>query len=312
MPTRPLQWSTIPCSTQRHTGRYGRRMDLAEAARLGFRCHRVLEPVHSMVYFAPETAERLTEAGLRPGRMCYFAGRSAPMGAVGPGVVAATFFNFNPEAVARHMAGAWTLASPEQVVAARSAAAEAALRRLLGDLADSEAVAEAAELAREAALACVPEGRPLYAGHADLDWPTRPLPVLWHAITLLREFRGDGHIAALVGNGLSGLTALVSHTATGRGFTVAAAKKLREWSDEQWDGAVEQLREQGHLDGAGALTEQGEQLRARIEDETNLSAAGPWAHLGEQKARRLHELGRELGRTVVAAGAFPKGVFVDR
>jgi hypothetical protein len=287
-------------------------MDQAEAARLGFRCHRVLEPLHSMVYFAPETAERLTEAGLRPGRMCYFAGRSAPMGAVSPGVVAATFFNFNPDAVARHMAGAWTLASPERVVAARFEAAEAALRRLLGDLADSAAVAEAAELAREAAQACVPEGRPLYAGHADLDWPERPLPVLWHAVTLLREFRGDGHIAALVGNGLSGLNALVSHTATGRGFTEHAAKKLREWSDEQWACAVEELRVQGYLDDAGALTPQGEQLRARVEDQTNHSAAASWAHLGEEKAQRLHDLGRELSRAVVAADAFPKGVFVDR
>src|SRR5919199_5613638 len=99
---------------------------------LAGRAHRAVEPLHNHVYFAPETGEHLTAAGLRPGRMCYFAGRAAPMGAVGPGVVTATFYNFAPSLVARHVPRAWTLATPEQVLEARTTAARAAFTRLLG------------------------------------------------------------------------------------------------------------------------------------------------------------------------------------
>src|SRR5690349_12737744 len=94
------------------------------------RAHRAVEPLHSHLYFAPEHDERLTAVGLRPGRMCYFAGRAAPMGAVGPGVVTATFYNFAPSLVARHIPRAWTLATPDQVLEARTAAARAAFTRL--------------------------------------------------------------------------------------------------------------------------------------------------------------------------------------
>src|SRR3954452_23253125 len=89
------------------------------------RAHRAVEPLHNHLYFAPQQDEHLTAVGLRPGRMCYFAGRAAPMGAVGPGLVTATFYNFAPAIVARHLPRAWTLATPEQVIEARSAAARA-------------------------------------------------------------------------------------------------------------------------------------------------------------------------------------------
>src|SRR3954464_6113417 len=102
------------------------------------RAHRAVEPLHNNVYFAPEHDERLTAVGLRPGRMCYFAGRAAPMGPVGPGVVAATFYNFSPAVVARHIPRGWTLASPEAVVAARFDAARASLTRLLGAASSAE------------------------------------------------------------------------------------------------------------------------------------------------------------------------------
>ena len=101
-------------------------------------------------------------------------------------------------------------------------------------VATSPEVAEAAELTRTAAAACDPAGRPLYAAHADLEWPVEPHLALWFGLTLLREFRGDGHIAATLSAGLTGLEALVTHTATGTGFTEPAAKATRGWSEEQW------------------------------------------------------------------------------
>ncbi len=283
---------------------------MGEASRVTGRFRGTFDVLHSLTYFAPETEEALTGAGLRPGRMTYFAGRAAPMGAVGPGVVAATFYNFNPELVARHIPRAWTLATPEKIIEARFEAVDAALTRLLGkETLGSEEVAEAAELAREATGGCQADGRPLYAGHAGLDWPSEPHLVLWHAITLLREHRGDGHIAALVANGVDGLAVLVSHTATGKGFLPEAAKVSRGWSDEQWDAAAAKLREQGILDDQGGLTDAGNDLRERLEVATNAASAGPWEHLGEEKTKRLHELCGPLSRQAVEAGAFPANVF---
>src|SRR5687767_6619954 len=172
------------------------------------RAHRAIEPLHSHLYFSPEHDERFSGLGLKPGRMSYFAGRAAPMGAVGAGVVTATFYNFSPSLVAHMIPRAWTLASPEQVLAARSDAARASLTRLLGeDAAGSAEVAELADLLRAACAVLTPEGRPLYSGHADLPWPEEPLLALWHGATLLREHRGDGHTAVLLHAGLTGLEA---------------------------------------------------------------------------------------------------------
>ncbi|KDN19435.1 SCO6745 family protein [Amycolatopsis rifamycinica] len=270
------------------------------------------DSLHAFTYFAPEVDAALTGTGLRPGRMPYFASRSAAMGAVGPEVVAATFYNFNPEVVARVIPRAWTLATPEQVLDARLEGVDQALTRLLGDHVKSDEVAEAAELARAACDGCTGEGRPLHAAHAGLAWPGEPHLVLWHAITLLREYRGDGHIAALVLNGLSGLDALITHVATGRGFAVDAAKLTRGWSDEQWAAAEAALTERGLLDAEGGLTEAGTAVRDAVEIATESASRGPWLHLGAERSARLEELCRGLSRRIVEAGAFPEGVFHRR
>ncbi len=266
------------------------------------RAHRAVELLHSHVYFAPETEQHLTAAGLRPGRMCYFAGRSAAMGAVGAGAVIATFYNFSPALVARTIPEAWTLASPEQVLAARLDAARASLTRLLGDAASSDEVGELGGLLREATTVLSPEGRALYAGHADLAWPEEPLLVLWHAATLLREHRGDGHVAALLHSGLSGIEALVTHTAMGRGFTPEAAKATRGWTEDEWDAAAQALADRGLVDDAG-LTEEGVELRARLEVHTDALSADPWLFLGPERTARVVELAKEFSRTLVANGA---------
>lgn len=281
-----------------------------EATTISRRCHRALSSLHAFIYFAREAQEQFTGIGLEPGMMGYFAGRAAPMGPVGPGVVAATFYNFNPEKIAEHIPQAWRLASPAEITSARYAAVDAALRRLLdADTLASEDLAEAADLARRASEGCTPAGRPLYAGQADLTWPTEPHLVLWHAVTLLREFRGDGHIAALTGAGLDGLGALVTHTATGEGFREAAAKATRGWSDQQWESAVSTLRQDGILNADGTLTAEGTALRERVELATDAADTTPWHHLGSEEAARLVALAKPLSRLLAAAGAFPAEVF---
>ncbi len=275
------------------------------------RAHNATNALHSLIYFAPETEQQLTGIGLRPGRMCYFAGRAAPMGAVSSGVVTATFYNFSPGLVAHCIPEAWDLAAPAAIVSARLAAADAALTRLLGpDVLASPDLITLAALARAAASACRPEGRPLYAGHADLDWPDAPHLVLWHALSLLREYRGDGHICALVQAELTGIEALVSHTATGKGFIPEFARASRGWSQEEWDSAVDGLASRGLLDADGGLTAAGHALRAQVEGATDRLAAGPWQHLGDQRTEDVIRIGAAMTRTVGAAGAFPRqGVF---
>ncbi|GCE23397.1 hypothetical protein KDK_71970 [Dictyobacter kobayashii] len=149
----------------------------------------MLEPYHAMIYFAPEARAAYSAAGLKGYWMGYFASRAAAMGPVPASVVTATFYNFHPAMVARAIPDAWRLSTPEQILSARLGAADAALRRLLGETITSFELTEAAEIARTAAEACTVAGRPLFAGHAALPWPDQPHLVLWHATTLLREFR---------------------------------------------------------------------------------------------------------------------------
>ncbi|HEU4782219.1 MAG TPA: hypothetical protein VFS83_02655, partial [Ktedonobacterales bacterium] len=176
---------------------------------------KVLEPYHAMIYFAPEARAAYSEAGLKGYWMGYFASRSAAMGPVGPEVVAATFYNFHPRMVARAIPDAWRFASPEQILAARYDSADAALRRLLGDAAEGPEIEEAAELANRAASACEVAGRPLFAAHSAHPWPEAAHMRLWHATTLLREYRGDGHVAALLAGGIDGCEAHVTLVGTG-------------------------------------------------------------------------------------------------
>lgn len=269
-----------------------------------------LQAPHSMIYFAPEAEEAFAELGLGRGRMAYYASRAAAMGPVGPGVVAATFYNFNPDSVARAIPHAWSIASPETITATRYRAAEAALTRIAGPETLAEPwIAEAADLAERAAGACPVAGKPLFAGHADVAWPEQPAMRLWHAITLLREFRGDAHIAALQQAGLDGLSALVLHSCTGKGFKPSAAKSLREWSDEQWSAALDGLRERGLVDADGEITEAGTQLREDVEAHTDAMSMPPWEAIGTGNAETLFGYTERLSQLVSEAGSIPRGLF---
>ena len=156
------------------------------------------------------------------------------------------------------------------------------------------------------------DGRPLYAGHAELAWPQTPHGQLWHAITLLREYRGDGHIAALVTHGLSGIEALITHVATGTGFDPEFGRRLRGWSQQQWDGAVDALRARGVLDGAGQLTAAGNELRSRVEDLTDELAFAPWRTVPDDDVQQLVSLGVVIRDSVRAASVFPSHAFGPR
>lgn len=261
---------------------------------------RILEPLHGMIYFAPEAQERYAALGL-DGAAGYFASRSAALGPVPAEVVVATFYNFNPVIVHAALPAAWEKTTPDAVLEARYEAVGAALRRGLGEAADD--VAELAALTRIAAeRACLtPQGRPLFAAHASLPWPEDSLLALWHAQTLLREYRGDGHLAALLLEGLSGREALVVHGASGE-VPPESLRRSRGWSEAEWAETVEGLRVRGVLDGGGALTEAGVELKARVEGRTDAMAEAAYVDLDEGARERFVALARPLSRAVVAAG----------
>lgn len=272
----------------------------------GRRCHNAINPLHSTVYFSPDLGKELGELGIDDSNAAYFAARGAALGAVGPGTVTAAFYNFNHDLVARHLPAVWSVASPEAVLAARLRAVDTTLRRLLGpEIIDSPDLAEAAELALRAAEACTRHARPLYAAHADLPVPEQPHLAYWHAATLLREHRGDGHLAALLAAGLDPVEALASHTATGKGMSPRWVLATRGWRRSDWEDATERLRGRGLLDGEGELTEAGVALRAELEDTTDRMDAAPYEHLGTEGVARLTELARGFLFTAASAGAFP-------
>jgi len=262
---------------------------------------RTLEPLHGMIYFVPEAAEAYARLGIA-GRAGYFASRAAPMGAVTADVVVSTFFNFNPALVHEAIPSSWDVAAPADVVGARFVAVDAAFRRLLGDaVVASEEMRRAAGLARtaaEAASASGLEGRPLAAAHADVDWPAEPHLQLWHAQSILREYRGDGHVALLVVHGLSGAEALVTHAAAGD-VPAHVLRSSRGWSDAVWSAAAGALRDRGWLETGDELrfTEWGAAQRREIEDGTDALATAPYAALGDDRCAELRTLARPWSRT---------------
>jgi hypothetical protein len=258
---------------------------------------RCLEAAHGMIYFVPEADEEYGAVGLEPGRMGYFASRAAAMGPVPPEVVIATFYNFNPDLVRHVIPRAWSLATPEVVLGARLRAVDRALRRAwTPELLTSPAMLEVAGLLRLAAEAVEGDlaGRPLYAAHVSLPWPEDPHLVVWHAQTLLREHRGDGHHP---------VEALVTHAASGD-VPAEVLRRTRRWSEAEWAAGVGRLVDRG-LVAAGedlVLTDAGRELRTAIEDDTTRRATAPYAAIGEERTRRLVEIGRPLGDAVVSAG----------
>ncbi|MEU6576634.1 hypothetical protein [Streptomyces sp. NPDC046805] len=281
--------------------------------RAGRRCHNTLNSLHATHYFSPDLGRELAALGLTHPRAVNFAVRGAALGPVGPGTVAATFYNYKYDLVARHVPAVWETAAPEQILAARARAVDATLRRLLGEEAvASEEMAEAARLALRAAEACARGGRPLYSAHADLPVPEEPHLAFWHATTLLREHRGDGHIAVLLSAGLDGLEAVVTHTATGKGMAPKWVFTTRGWTEEDWAAAGGRLRERGLLDSAGELTERGVALREEIEAETDRLDRAPYEHLGAAGVDRLTELGTGFAHAALTAGAFPADLIGKR
>lgn len=262
----------------------------------------LFERVHAVTYFAPQARAAYEAAGLRGYWRGYFAGRAAPLGPVGPGPVYAMFFGFHRSMVERAFPDVWRRLAPTGALRARQEGARRALAETLDGVVSADATGEAADLLREAASGLDVAGRPLAAANADLPWPEDSLAVLWHAATVLREHRGDGHVAALVTAGLDGCEALAWRAAVDSDRRVLQPN--RGWSDEEWEAAVRRLVDRGWLGVDGSPTPAALAARDQIERTTDELAAAPWRRLGAERTGRLATLLRPIA--VAAAQHLPQ------
>lgn len=261
------------------------------------------EPLHALTYFAPAARAAWQEAGLHGFWRGYFATRAAPLGRVGSEVVTACFYNFAPGMVRRAVPEVWAVVAPGDARAACLVGVDRALRSVLGDGVVADAV-RIEQLARAAVDACRVDGRALGAAYLSLPWPDGPHLRLWHALTTLRELRGDGHNAALLSAGIDGCAAHVLAAAVGA-TPRAVTQPNRGWSEDDWDAAAEDLRSRGLVDREGDATAQGRRLREEVEASTDRSALGPWRALGEARTDLLHGHLARLSGQIVDAGVVP-------
>ncbi|OMC18426.1 SCO6745 family protein [Mycobacterium colombiense] len=260
------------------------------------------EPVHAVTYFAPEARAALDALGYRGFWMGYFAARSAPLGAAPREVVSAIFYNFAPERVAKALPAAWEIAGPQAALQARQESAVAALRRY--GLGSDENIRVASELAGRAARNAPLDARPLFAANLALPWPDDPLSALWHATTLLREQRGDAHVAVLAAAGISGRESNVLHAAAGNVSRDYIAR-TRDYDETTWRQHEQRLAERGLLNDDGTLTSTGRELKDDIELRTDTLALSALDALSDDDVETLFQALTPITRAVVAGGDVP-------
>jgi len=262
------------------------------------------EPFHAVVYFTPELPSAFEAIGLRGFWRGYFAGRAAPLGSVGPGVVTACFFGFHPDFVARAIPSIWSIATPQRALDARLVGVDSALRRLVDVERRRSELVEAAALIRAGLEACDPAGRPLFGANAELEWPSDPHLALWHATTLLREHRGDGHVAALTVAGIDPCEAHLTQIAAS-GAPLETIQPYRGWSDQNWRDATSRLRDRGWFDDAGQLTASGRSVRDDVERDTDRRAAEVVGRFDRDELVRLLDLLAGLVTPLVESATIP-------
>jgi hypothetical protein len=271
----------------------------------------VLEPVTGQVYFSPECHANYEALGFAPSQgefngvaapdgPAYFTSRGSVLGQVRGTVVAAAFGVFNPDAVVPSVTYGWTKTDAATICQARDDGAIAQLERVLGP--EPDGVERANELLARAVEPLRPEGRSLYAGQAELDLPPTTLGQVWRRGDMLREFRGDSHIASWIGAGVDA-TEIGLLTELYWGLPLRTYSRTRAWSDDQFDAATERLEARGLL-ADGAFTDSGRAFREDIEVETDRQMA-PALRALDDDAEELFAILAPWGSAIRDAKGYP-------
>jgi hypothetical protein len=257
-----------------------------------------IEPIATICYWSEPAYDAYAALGL-DFLQGYVWSRGCVLGEPDGGVVAAAFGVFEPGLIGQLYDAARATAGLADIRAARETGAVTALRTVLGA---PEQVAEVTGALRRAAEAVDMAGRTLFAGLAGLPWPADELGQLWHACAMLRELRGDSHLAACVAAGLTGLEANIL-TELQVGWPLHSYTATRGWPPEAMNLATISLRERG-LIGDDALTGAGASLRADIEEATDRQLAPARDAIGPALPGLLPPL-QEWSRQIVEHGWFP-------
>lgn len=263
----------------------------------------LFEPIHAVAYFSPEVRDAFAAIGLPRYWDSYFAGRAAPLGAIGAAPVAAIFCGFAPSIVARALPAAWSTVTPDAALEARSRGAAASLR---GFVPDAGVVALAADALTDIAARADTVGRPLAAANRALPVEPDPYRRLWQATATLREHRGDGHVLALVAGDITGLSTIVLRC--GLDLDATAMQRSRGWSDDEWQATRQKLITRSLIGDDFQITAAGSAALATAEHLTNKLAAGPWAHLDDSQLRKIALLLRPLASAVGTLFPYPNPI----
>ena len=266
------------------------------------RMFELVEPIGVIPYAADEPNEAMFALGFTDFWDTYFAGRAAPLGRTTAEVVDALFYNFAPGEVARHIPRVWETTTPEAAIAARERGCVEALRRILGGHVDSPAFARAADLLTKAATSAPTEGRPMYAALRALPVPDDVVARLFHAASMLREHRGDGHIAALMVEGIGGLEAHAL-VALAMGMPPERFGRIHHLPAAQLAAVTDGLRERGLVGDDGWLTDRGRAVKQRVEALTDDLAAKPYECLEPKELDELITTLEPLAALLLAAQA---------
>lgn len=267
------------------------------------RLYDLTEPISLVNFFAEEPNESMAEIGFSDYWDGYFAGRAAPLGRAPAEVVHAAFYSFADGEVARHIPKVWDTATPEAAHAARERGCVAALRRILGDLAESRGLARAADLLAKASVSAPTEGRIMYAGLRALPMPEGPVARLWHAANMLREHRGDGHVVALVSERIGGTEAHVLSALASGIYPAESFGRIHHLPQARLAEVMDGLRDRGLLDASGRLTGSGRATKGRIESLTDALAEAPYDGLEPSELDELIALLEPISGRLQASGS---------
>ena len=264
------------------------------------RMFELVEPIGVIPYSSDEPNEAMFALGFTDFWDTYFAGRAAPLGRVPAEVVDALFYNFAPGEVARHIPKVWSTTTPEDAIAARRLGCANALRSILGDAVDTPAFARATDLLLKAASSAPVEGRPMYAALRSLPVPDDVVARMFHAASLLREHRGDGHIAALM---TAGIGRLEAHVLLALDMDLPAEKfgRIHHLPAAQIAAVIAGMRARALIGDDGWLTERGRAVKHRIEALTDDLAARPYEILSAEELEELQSLLDPWAKRLLAA-----------